>query len=347
MKASVWGLLIAAIAFGAGTIYLSMELNEERAQADKVAETMAALNARIAELEKMREQRLAVRGAFGGEALAPGGVVSAMPMGPPPTPVGGQANVKFAEAVSVVAPPPRSEAFEKMMRTNLRANNKRMYADIGEELGLSKEDTSRLIDMITDQQVGNFGAARELSVTDPVERRRLVEEGYRESQTEIETFLGPSKTAALRDYQETIPARMEVEQIARQLEGADATLSDEQQKRLVAALAEERKRIPTPQFANSVTPEDYSKAYAEWQADYSERANAQVRNILNTEQMNAYSDYQQWQKEMQAQMPMPRAGRGQRLPGGNVTFSAATMPFAAEGAVIVAAPPEEKPRKAQ
>ena len=46
------------------------------------------------------------------------------------------------------------------MRTNLRANNKRMYADIGEKLGLNKEDTNKLIDMLTDQQVDDLATIR-------------------------------------------------------------------------------------------------------------------------------------------------------------------------------------------
>src|SRR5690349_18386421 len=124
MKSSALGLAIAAIAFGASTIYLAVQLNEERAQADKVATTMAALNARIAELEKAREQRFATSGVFGGDALAQGGMAMVPP--PPPPPGKGEVELKTGESGVVFnsTPPPRSEAFEKMMRTNMRANNK-------------------------------------------------------------------------------------------------------------------------------------------------------------------------------------------------------------------------------
>jgi hypothetical protein len=347
MKPSALGLAIAAIVFGASTIYLSVQLKEERAQADKVAETMTALNARIADLEKAREHRFATNGTFGGGALAQGG----MPMGPLPPPPPAQeseSGKEATEAVAFSAPPPRSEAFEKMMRTNVRANNKRMYADIGEKLGLSKEDTSRLIDMLTDQQVNNFGDMQ-VSNIDGAERRRLMDEAHRDGQAEIENFLGASKAAALREYQETIPARMEVDQIARQLEGVDATLSDEQRKRMVAALVEERKRIPAPQWSGSATPEEYTKSFNEWQADYNERINNQVHSILNTEQMTAYSDYQQWQQEMRSQMGVVHAGRGQHLPGpgGSIMFSSATVSSGDAVFITAPPPPEEKPRKAQ
>jgi hypothetical protein len=341
MKSSALGLAIAAIAFGASTIYLSVQLKEERAQADKVAETMAALNARIAELEKAREHRFAASGTFG----AQGG----MPMGPPPPPPDkGEPKAEVTEAVAFGPPPPRSEAFEKMMRSNMRANNKRIYADIGAKLGLNQEDTNKLINMLTDQQVESFSQRREMNAADPAERRRLMDEARREDQAEIDNFLGASKAAALRDYQESIPARMEMEQLSRQLEGSDATLSDEQRERMLTALIDERKRIPMPQMSESTTPEDYSKAYAEWQNDYNERVSAQAHSILNTEQMTAYSDYQQWQKEMQQNMAVRRSSRGQRsVAGGNVAFTAVAAPIAADSVVIVAPPPEEKPRKPQ
>ena len=50
--------------------------------------------------------------------------------------------------------PPQSEAFQKMMRAQMRAYNKQMYADVGAQLGLTREEVNKLIDLLTDQQVG-------------------------------------------------------------------------------------------------------------------------------------------------------------------------------------------------
>jgi hypothetical protein len=101
-------------------------------------------------------------------------------------------------------------------------------------------------------------------------------------------------------------------------------------------------------MSDSTTPEEYTKAYAEWQADYNERVSAQARSILDTDQMTAYSDYQQWQKEMQQHMVTRRGNRAMRVnstsAGANVTFSAA-VPIAGETMIMVPPPPEEKPRK--
>jgi hypothetical protein len=273
-------------------------------------------------------------------------------MPPPPPPGKEEPKLEAGEGAVFfnAPPPPRSEAFEKMMRTNIRADNKRMYADIGEKLGLSKEDTNKLINMLSDQQADNFARMRETRGNDPAERRQAMEDARREDQAELESFLGASKAAALRDYQDTIPARQEMDQIARQLEGADANLTDDQQKRLLAALVEERKRVPMPQMSENSTPEEYSKTYADWQNDYNERIEAQARAILTTNQMTAYSEYQQWQKEVRDQMVTRRAMRGTRGgPGGNAMFMTATPIAGGEVAIMTVPtpPPEDKSRKPQ
>jgi hypothetical protein len=343
MKASVWGLLIATVAFGASTIYLSVQLKEERAQAEQLAEAARALSARIAELESAREQRFAVQGMFNDDTVVQNG----MPAPQPPPMEKSDPKTERGESFASTGPPPRSEAFQKMMRSQIRANNKRIYADLGAQLGLSKDDASKLIDILTDQQVEGFARARDAHTADAAERKRLMDEVNRENQAELEDFLGASKTAALRDYQETIPARQEMESLARQLEGADASLNEDQQKRLLTALVDERKRIPVPKLSDFTKPEDYSKAYAEWQSDYNERVNSQARSILNTDQMTAYSEYQQWQKEMREQVAIRRQSRGTRpVPGGNVEFAIAT-PVAGEAVLMTAPAPTERPRDGQ
>ena len=343
MKASIWGLLIAAVAFGASTIYLSVQLNEERAQAEQLAEAARALNARIAELESAREQRFAVQGMFNDDTVAQNGI----PAPPPPPMEKREPKTERGESFAAVAPLPRSEAFQKMMRSQMRANNKRIYADLGAQLGLSKDDASRLIDMLTDQQVEGFARMRDAHTADPAERKRLQDEANRENQAELEDFLGVSKAAALRDYQETIPARQEMEALARQLEGADASLNADQQKSLLTAFVDERKRIPMPKMSDYTKPEDYSKAYAEWQSDYNERVSSQARSILDSQQMTAYSEYQQWQKEMREQVAVRRQGRGMRAgPGGSVEFAIAT-PVAGEAVMMTAPAPVERPRDGQ
>jgi hypothetical protein len=343
MKTSTLTLSIATLAFGASTIYLAQRLHEELAHSDQVSREVGELNARIAELEKARaEPRFAQSGVFGAIDTPPGTVVSALPP-PPPAPGKSEPRADRVEAVVVNGPPmpPRGEAFQKMIRSQMRAQNKQIYADVGAQLGLSKQEASKLIDLLTDQQASGIAISHD--TTDATERMRLMNEARRENEAKVAELLGPEKLALLEQYQQTIPVRQELEMLSRQLEGSDAApLSDDQRKRMLAALLEERKRIPTPNYSSGTAREDFAKAYVAWQDDYNARVADQARGILNSEQYAAYDEYQQLQKEMreQAQAHMIAGPRG------GVVFSAAAPgTVIGETAILTTAPASEEKDK--
>jgi hypothetical protein len=321
MKTSVLSLSIATLAFGASTIYLAHRLHDELAHSERIAEESRALGARVAELEKARDEAGPVGvGSLGALNVTPGESASvAMPAPPPVKP---DAGAQVAEAAVVNGPVMRleGEAFRKMMRANMRAHNKQIYADVGSQLGLTREETSKLIDLLVDQQVAGIGFSPE--VTDPAERNRLIQEAMRQNKAAIADLLGPAKLESLEEYQKSIPARQELDVLARQLDGSDASLSVDQRKRLLEALIEERKRIPLPIYSPGSSPEDHAKAYTDWQEDYNERIASQSRGILTSEQYAAYDEYQQWQKEMREQMASARGPNG--VARGNFMFAPAT-----------------------
>jgi hypothetical protein len=316
MKTSGLSLAIAVLAFAASTIYLAVQLSEERAHSEQLVDATRALNARISELEKVRDTgRFAVNGTFGSANLPPGAMQNAQ-LPPPPAASEWQSDAQAAVGVNGPFTPPQSEAFQKMMRAQLRSYNKQMYADVGAQMGLTREEVNKLIDLLTDQQSG--GLAIPDGVTDPVEIQRLMEEASRENKAKIASLLGPEKLESLEDYQRSLPARQELDMVARQIEGSDAApLNEDQRKRLLAALIEERKRIPAPQFptGTDANADDYAKTFSDWQADYNARVAAQARGILNTEQYTAYDDYVKWQKEMNEQMHIQRVQGSVAAPG--------------------------------
>ena len=113
-------------------------------------------------------------------------------------------------------------------------------------------------------------------------------ESLRENKAKIASLLGPEKLESFEEYQRSLPARQELEMLARQIDGSDAApLNEDQRKRLLAALIEERKRIPSPQFPTGTDHSDFAKTHSDWQADYNARLAAQARGILNTEQYTA------------------------------------------------------------
>ena len=117
--------------------------------------------------------------------------------------------------------------------------------------------------------------------------------------------------------------------ISRQLEGVDLSLSDSQQQRLVAALSEERKRIPAPEYIPGTSREDHFEAMKAWNDDYAERSAGRVRGILNSEQVTSYNEYQQWSREMRSQFEARRAmraGDGAVMIAEPVTIAAPAAP---------------------
>jgi len=349
MKVSLLSLIVAATAFGASSIYLWSQLHDERVRAEEFDANTAKLNARIAELEKLRsqfeERRFASANTFGGGPA----MVGAGHPPPPETVINNETGAGTPEGAqwTVQQSPERSAAMQRMMRAQLRANNKRLYADVGTELGLSKEQAKKLVDLLTDQQTIPFVNRR---VIDPADAHDAFAEKQQQLQSEIADLIGPEKAASLREYQASLPDRQELDMVSRQLEGYDAPLSDYQRKLMLTAMAEERERVPAPQYGDATNMEEFQKVRMAWEDDYNERVTSQARSILDSEQLTAYSEYQQAQKDMRAQFAtmMPHGPRPMMrgVAGGNVTYSAAPVAgaFIQADAVTVAVPadPDKK-----
>jgi hypothetical protein len=343
MKAPVLGLAVATVAFGGTSTYLWQQLDEERTRTAQLEQKAAELGARLGELQEARARFAEQPQASVGNIVS-GMTAASAPRDASPEPLPGDAtnSAKPEEPVWTVRRADRSPAFQKMMRSQVRANNKRLYADIGPKLGLDKETGNKLIDLLTEQQLPNFDAPPE--VNDPASWQRYHEEKQRQNQAQIADLIGADKALALKEYQESIPARMEVDMLARQLEGNDVALSAEQRKRLVDVYVEERKRVPMPESYEGMDPEAYQQSVIAWQDDYSRRTTDEAARILNAEQLTAFNEMQQWQKEMRESVSSappgmrPRMRRG--MVGGNaVMYSGA--PVAISGSVAVAAPVSE------
>jgi hypothetical protein len=328
MKPSMLGLFIAAAAFGASTIYLGVQLKDERARADQVIEQSRQLSARITELEKARAELEAMRLVSDYPAMNAAPELAG-PHGTPPVAQAagpealGRDQDDFRRSPGAV---PRSEAMQKMMRTQLRMNLNRVNADLGEKLGLSKEETSQLLNLLVEQQMAMMERGRQErgSSLTPEQRAASLNEQQQKNLAEVSALIGADKMDAYQAYQESLPARQEVDMLAHQLAAGDAGLSKEQRDRLVTALAEERKRVPAPKIADSTSREEFTQAMATWQEDYNQRAASRAASILDSEQQAAYTEYQEWNREMRQQFEERRAAR--RKDSGPSPAAAARQP---------------------
>lgn len=326
MKAPMVGLVVAAAACAASSLYLWHELDAERAQAAQVEEANRKLQARVAELEQARalfaQRRLAGAPAFAGAENRLGAPPPAQPdtvitSETAPGPAPGMWQTQHID------PPERSAAFKKVMRSQIRQANKRMYADLGTELGLDKDTTNKLIDLLTSQQLEGFeqfGPGMDMA-----DAERKAAEIQRQNKTAIEDLIGADKAQSLEEYQQSMPARGEFEMLARQLEANDVALTADQARKLREVYIEERARVPQPAYEDSAgTSDKYVQAMNDWEEDYSKRVSDAAAGILNSQQLTTYNDVQQWQKEMRNGITLPPGAgpRGFFVRGGAVPIGA-------------------------
>lgn len=332
MKPSVLSLACASVALGASSLYFWQQLRVERERAAQVQQTSRQLEARIAELERARNL-FAGQHPAGTNPAGPGAAGEGAAAEKSPVSAGGAAPKSEPGTVwSMVQAPGQSEAFQKVMRSQLRAGNRRLYADIGEELGLSKETTAQLIDLVTEHQTLAMDEAQ--NFTSAEEMRSRYQEIERQNDAAIAELLGPEKARAYQQYRESLPARSDFEAIEQQFNGNDQDLSPDQRKKLLAIYVEERGRVPMPQLEVTAgqNPDgiEYTRKLHAWMDDYTDRVTQASQGILNTGQRETYDQYQQWQRELRSQFanmsfsPVSVAPGTVALPAGNMTVGAAS-----------------------
>jgi hypothetical protein len=341
MKAAIVGLGVATVAFGGSTIYLHKQLGEERERAAQVEASTLELQARIADLEKARNEWVQRRVA-GSAGFVSGNLSDGRSMAlPAPPPAAASAARDPQQPVWTTQRHEPSPAMQKMMRNQMRATNKRIYADVGGKLGLDKDTASKLIDLLTDQQlagVSNFVLPGE----DPTEVQRRYEQTTRDNEMAINDLIGADKAMALKEYQQTLPARMAVESLVQQLGNHDVRVSDEQRRKLVEVHVEERARVPYPRHYDGIDPEAFRKSMSDWQEDYEKRISAEASRILDSSQLAAFNEIQQLNQEMRAHfrsVGVPGMVQLESGVSGNATVFATAAPAAGVSVSIENAPP--------
>jgi uncharacterized protein YggL (DUF469 family) len=264
MKPSVSGLLIATLAFVASTVYLAVQLREERARGAALVEAGRGLNARIAALEATRAGLANAQFGDRAPALSPvaASEIPALPTDWPKMP----------------EPPP---SVRKRMKKLTVAVFNEMHFDLEDKLSLTVEQADKLIDLLAEQQTAGNDLANVVERDARRERDRA----------EIADLLGPVKAARFEEYKQSDSVRVELMSLGEHLKNSEVPLSDAQRKRLVTAMYEEFARVPQPEFPERVPDEEqYMKSYATWHDDYETRVNSRAGGILSSEQLAAYND---------------------------------------------------------
>src|SRR5258707_1305193 len=103
---------------------------------------------------------------------------------------------------------------------------------------------------------------------------------------------------------------------------------------MLAAITEESQRLPRPTPTSGLPQEETFAQMTQWQSEYSKALLDRARQVLNTDQYNAYKEYQDWQTEMRNNLSRGPNGipgglvmsttLGGGQPGGLVTFQVAS-----------------------
>ncbi|MCE9610498.1 MAG: hypothetical protein K8R23_09925 [Chthoniobacter sp.] len=196
---------------------------------------------------------------------------------------------------------------KKLMRTQQAAGTRMMYGDLAKELGLSTEQSDKLLELLTARQ----NAASDLALSsasggtpDAAKTTELAD-----YDAKIKALLGPEKAAQLNEYERTTGDRMAMRQYERSFERAGQALDDKQSTSLLQIMKEERMKVPaSPLEAGGKNPLAAMSALQDGaaleqsiqaQRELQQRVLARAHTILTPDQMTTFEASQKQQLQMQ------------------------------------------------
>lgn len=358
MKPLIPILVVATTSLAVASVQFGQQASQQRKRADAEQSLRQKQDARVAELERNQarlENELQMARAQVVMTPPPVAAKSQQPAGLHPPPPGFNL-AAAATGPGPGAPPPfdirpgrgplDSPAGRKFMESRIKNSMRRMYGDAGAAMGLSAEKSNQLLDLLADQQTRNMGRPPVLS--EGTTLQQYVQSLEQKNSDEVKALIGADKMADWTAYQKSLPDRMEVSAIREQLDQAGVPMTDSQRTDLLAAVMEESQRLPRPTFGAGMAPEDARAQLTQWQTDYNKALMDRAKQVLNTDQYNAYKEYQDWTTEMRNNLP-----RGPGGAPGNAVFSfvggSPAVQIPASGTVVLQpAPPPvpvQTPRK--
>jgi hypothetical protein len=318
MKPLIPVLVFASTSLAVACVLLAHQASEQRKRADTEVQLRQKQEARVAELERHRarlEREVAILREQDTAAPAPVAAAPRPANARPPA----IATFGVAEAASAGTPPqpppfemrPRSPfesaAGRNFMRTRMKTSIRRLYGDAGEAMGLSAEKGRELLDLLAEQQTRNMGGMRD-KMPEGQSFQQFMQDQQKKNNDEVLALVGQEKAADWAAYQKSLPERAQLGVVRDQLEQAGVPMTDSQRSQMLAAITEESQRLPRPVAGNGLPPDEMMSQINQWQSEYDKALLDRAKQVLNTDQYNAYKDFQDWQTEMRTNMPRPPGG---------------------------------------
>lgn len=200
--------------------------------------------------------------------------------------------------------------YRELMRAQHKYAMQQQYSDLETMLGLTKEESERLLDVLAEQSLRSMEERPMLPNFDGTppteaeiqERRRAFEEQRRKNEAEIAAVLGP-KYNEWEQYQQAGWARSQVAQLRQSLAVTDEPLRPDQVKPLVDAIAREQKQVLSTRMTPTTSNDPMARVrmaeeWLERTAQSHERIRAAVSGLLTPAQ------YQQLERQQQQELKM-------------------------------------------
>ena len=223
--------------------------------------------------------------------------------------------------------------YRELMRAQQKYSMNHMYGDLEIMLGLTKEESERLRDLIAEQQMRQMENAPVFESAPGVppdqaklrEYQQRAEEIQRKNESEIAAMLG-SKYSEWQSYQQNSGARMQVTRLRQALATSDEPLRPDQVKPLVDAVAQQQKQVEQetrlqmqPQAFRQMDSASRIRMQEEWlerHAQSNERIRDAVSSLLSPSQLERLTQqHDQEIKMQQVHLRMQRAQEEARARG--------------------------------
>lgn len=187
----------------------------------------------------------------------------------------------------------RDPEYRAAMQTQHRYSLRRTYSDVGGALQLTPAEVDQLLDVLASQRLRAMENGMNLrgeGATDPSAVKRLAEEQQRQFEAELGDVLG-GKLQAWKNYQSSMGARMQVRELRASLVETEQPLRIDRAEALVAALAQEDRRLQQElQAERESDPAAVTRRHFETQLRYQERRREAAASHLSGAQLQAFYD---------------------------------------------------------
>lgn len=200
---------------------------------------------------------------------------------------------------------------KKLIRQQQRVMIDQLYSPLVQQMGLQPDEAERFKDLLADNMIKGAEKATSLlggdSSTNRTEMMATMAEEQKSFDEQVRGFLGESRYAQYKDYQETAGERTQLNQF-RQAAGSEGALTDQQTEQLLAFMKEE-KQAATAGGLSSFEGKDAASIQAmlsgeglekilQSQEASGQRVYERARTVLSETQLAAFGKFQTNQLQM-------------------------------------------------